>query len=114
MQTFKGHLMSPTVLVATGLIFASPSASDFTAQTNNTPTLHVHGVTYDNSGTFKEGTRVTNRRAMSASPAANQAYFWTDTWQNGEKAADKDFAAGNYKSFDSADDAVAWLFGDDG
>lgn len=114
METLKGPLRSPTALVAKGLIFVSPAVPAFTGQMDNTPMLHTHGTTYSNSRSFKQGTWITNRRTMSAPPANNQAYFWTDNWQNGERAADKNFAAGNYESLESANEAVAWLFGDDG
>ena len=37
---------------------------------------------------------------------ANQSWFWTKEWQDGEKEAEEDKAAGRLKSFDSADDLL--------
>lgn len=102
METFKG------------LFFASSGAFEFPGETKNSPLLHMHGPVYANTQLTQDGTWVTNRKAVSAFITSYQTYFWTETWQNDEKTADKDFAAGNYESFESAEDAVAWLFGDDG
>ncbi len=33
-----------------------------------------------------------------------QAYFWTEEWQKGERQADEDIAAGRYQDFDDVDD----------
>ena len=38
-----------------------------------------------------------------------QAYFWTDKWQKGELAADKDIKAGRTKRFSNPKDAIAYL-----
>lgn len=42
-----------------------------------------------------------------------QAYFWTDRWQSGERAADEDLRSGRSKTFNSAEEAITWLFGDE-
>lgn len=37
----------------------------------------------------------------------NQAWFWTEEWQKGEKEADQDIKAGRVsKEFDTAEDAI--------
>jgi hypothetical protein len=36
----------------------------------------------------------------------NQAYFWTNKWQEGEKAADEDIKAGRVKTFNSAEELM--------
>ncbi len=36
----------------------------------------------------------------------SQAYFWTQKWQEGEKAADADIKAGRVKTFDTADELI--------
>lgn len=40
---------------------------------------------------------------------AEQAWFWTKEWQEGEKEANKDKAAGRVKSFENVDDLLADL-----
>lgn len=44
---------------------------------------------------------------------STQAWFWSPHWQQLEREADEDFAAGFYMTFASADDLVAWLNADD-
>lgn len=39
----------------------------------------------------------------------DQAYYWRTGWQQGEKEADEDIAAGRVKQFDNVEDAVEWL-----
>jgi len=34
----------------------------------------------------------------------NQAYFWTEKWQDAEKEADEDIRAGRVKGFDSVEE----------
>jgi hypothetical protein len=34
----------------------------------------------------------------------DQAYFWTEEWQKGEREAEEDIAAGRYMEFDDVDD----------
>lgn len=36
----------------------------------------------------------------------DQAYYWTKEWQEGERASEADYAAGRYRSFDSANDLI--------
>jgi len=40
---------------------------------------------------------------------ADQAYFWAEEWQKGERKADEDIKAGRVKSFKSAAAAVKYL-----
>lgn len=40
---------------------------------------------------------------------AGQAYFWTETWQKGEREAQTDIRAGRTKKFKSAKDLIADL-----
>jgi antitoxin PrlF len=40
---------------------------------------------------------------------ATQAWFWTPTWQAGEREADADIAAGRVEPFESGDALVAGL-----
>jgi AbrB family looped-hinge helix DNA binding protein len=40
---------------------------------------------------------------------AGQAYFWTETWQRGEREAQADIRAGRTKKFKSAKDLIADL-----
>lgn len=47
-------------------------------------------------------------RTISSSPG--QAYFWTEKWQAGERAASEDIHHGRTEKFDSAEAAIAWLF----
>lgn len=49
-------------------------------------------------------------RFIIASPG--QAYYWTDKWQAGERAASEDIKHGRTHEFSSAEDAIAWLFDD--
>ena len=35
---------------------------------------------------------------------ADQAWFWTEEWQKGEREVDKDIAAGRVKRFDSVEE----------
>jgi antitoxin MazE len=42
---------------------------------------------------------------------ASQAWFWTERWQQMEREADKDFAAGRYKTFDDVESFLADLEG---
>lgn len=44
---------------------------------------------------------------------ANQKWFWTDEWQEGEQEADKNIKSGNVKSFDKVEDALEWLDSDE-
>jgi len=39
----------------------------------------------------------------------DQAWFWDEEWQKGEKEADKDIKKGNVKSFDSVDGFIEEL-----
>jgi antitoxin MazE len=41
--------------------------------------------------------------------AADQVWFWTDRWQQMERAADQDVAAGRVARFDDVDDFLADL-----
>lgn len=37
---------------------------------------------------------------------ASQSYFWTETWQKGELAADRDIEGGRYEVFDDVGDLL--------
>jgi AbrB family looped-hinge helix DNA binding protein len=39
----------------------------------------------------------------------DQAWFWTERWQEGERQADADIAAGRTRRFDTMKDAIKWL-----
>jgi hypothetical protein len=39
----------------------------------------------------------------------DQAWFWSDEWQAGEREADQALANGEYQDFDDIDEALAWL-----
>lgn len=43
----------------------------------------------------------------------DQAWFWTPEWQQMEREADEDIAAGRVKAFDTMDDLIADLTGDE-
>ena len=38
-----------------------------------------------------------------------QAYFWTEEWQKGEKAAEEAKKKGRFRDFNNADEAASWL-----
>ena len=38
--------------------------------------------------------------------AEDQAWFWTEEWQAGEREAEADLAAGRYESFDTMEDLI--------
>lgn len=38
-----------------------------------------------------------------------QAWFWTDRWQQGEQKADEDIRTGNVQRFPGAEDAISFL-----
>lgn len=40
---------------------------------------------------------------------ATQAWFWTDAWQAGERAASEELAAGKGKTYESGDEFLASL-----
>jgi len=40
---------------------------------------------------------------------ADQEYFWTERWQKGEIAADRDIEDGRYEVFEDVDDLVSSL-----
>ena len=39
----------------------------------------------------------------------DQAWFWTERWQQMEREADEDYAAGRYKTFDNVEAFIADL-----
>ena len=41
--------------------------------------------------------------------AEDQTWFWSEEWQNGEREAEADIAAGRVKTFDSMEDLLAYL-----
>lgn len=44
---------------------------------------------------------------------ADQAWFWTKEWQEGEREADEDIKHGRVKSFDNVEDLIAELESDE-
>lgn len=42
---------------------------------------------------------------------SDQAYYWSDEWQRGEREAMGELERGEAETFDSAGDASAWLRG---
>lgn len=42
----------------------------------------------------------------------SQAWYWTEEWQKGEREADADIAAGRYKDFDTIEELLADLHGE--
>jgi hypothetical protein len=42
-------------------------------------------------------------------PNPDQSWFWTDEWQEAEREAEEDLAAGRYDEFYTADEFVASL-----
>lgn len=77
-------------------------------ETNTQPEASVDLSTILTSFT-SEGTR---RRAPTFIPR-DQAYFWTQEWQDGEAEALREIEAGNVRHFESAREAIAWLLSDD-
>jgi hypothetical protein len=49
------------------------------------------------------------RRAAEEFAPDDQKWFWTKEWQEGEMRAEKEIAAGNYKTFDSMEEFIASL-----
>jgi antitoxin PrlF len=50
------------------------------------------------------------RGPLSAEPIEpDQAYFWTEAWQAGEREADEDMTAGRVYRFEKAEDLIAHL-----
>jgi hypothetical protein len=43
----------------------------------------------------------------------DQAYFWTKEWQEGERKAEEEMAAGEYKDFPTIEDFLDDLFDDE-
>ena len=43
----------------------------------------------------------------------DQAWFWTPEWQEKEKGADQDLSAGRYRDFETAEDLLKELHGED-
>lgn len=43
----------------------------------------------------------------------DQAWFWTEEWQKGEREADGDIKADRVKSFKNAEEAIKWLDSDE-
>ncbi len=42
-----------------------------------------------------------------------QAYYWSREWQDAEAESRADYAAGRFRTFTDAEDAIAWLDSDD-
>lgn len=113
MGTITGRHIAQTAFVVTGSLGLSSAAVFISTDAVPKANVQVHRAV-SNSGTVHQVKVFTNHTNVSASAHHSQAYFWTEEWQSGEKAADKDLAAGRYETFDSAEEAIDWLFGDDG
>jgi hypothetical protein len=50
-------------------------------------------------------TRV-NLAVEALATAEDQAWFWTEEWQAGEREAEADLAAGRYQVFDKMEDLI--------
>lgn len=61
---------------------------------------------------FQQGDLSGQGQAISLSASVGQAYFWEPKWQAQEALASQDLREGRYEEFDNAEDAIAWLFGD--
>lgn len=48
-------------------------------------------------------------RAQAAAIDPDQAWFWTDTWQAGEREVDADIAAGRITTYDNVEALIADL-----
>ena len=63
---------------------------------------------------YKTPTEYVRALIESDSTAAHdQAYFWSESWQAGERKADEDIAAGRVATFDTMDDLIADLMDDE-
>lgn len=49
------------------------------------------------------------RHGLPSFIPADQVFFWTDLWQEGEAETDEDVEAGRVRGFDNVDDAIMWL-----
>lgn len=50
---------------------------------------------------------------LNEPPDPTQQWYWTDRWQQMEREADEDYAAGRYKRFDNVEDFLAYLDADE-
>ena len=48
-------------------------------------------------------------RALLRKKLIDQAYYWTDEWQNDEAEARAELAAGLGRTFDNVQGAISWL-----
>ncbi len=53
--------------------------------------------------------RVSLETTESSSSIHSQAYFWTDSWQHGEREADRDIQSGRTETFSDLTSAFSWL-----
>jgi len=47
-----------------------------------------------------------NPAVEALATAEDQAWFWTEEWQAGEREAETDLAAGRYQVFDKMEDLI--------
>lgn len=52
-------------------------------------------------------------KPVTFSATVGQAYFWAPQWQKQEALASKDLREGRFEDFETAEDAISWLFGDE-
>ena len=57
--------------------------------------------------------RVFLEKTESSSSIHSQAYFWTDSWQHGEREANRDILSGRIERFSDLQSAFMWLDGED-
>ncbi len=57
--------------------------------------------------------RVFLETTESSSSIHSQAYFWTDSWQHGEREANRDILSGRIERFSDLHSAFKWLDDED-
>lgn len=58
-------------------------------------------------------TLASDEHTLPVAVPEDELYFWTSTWQAGERAAQADFESGNFEKFSSGKEAVRWLLDSD-
>jgi hypothetical protein len=94
-------ILTASVMVAGSLAFA------------NAPVTNTSEIDRTRTRVAYNGKDHMGIDSLRFSNTVGQHYFWTDKWQLGERAADHDLRSGNFEEFDSASDAVSWIFSDE-
>jgi hypothetical protein len=78
-------------------------------------TADVAGEDVWSYNAYEFALRVEVNDRQTATPMADpeQRWFWTPAWQARERQADEDFAAGRSRVFESEEDFLSYLDGDD-